>query len=145
MIEIKETTVYRDGEAYARITDGVAFSQSTIPPAIKGQIRRLAGNDLAFDVVEDPFARSEETVGMSEDSDSKSEETIPTPDVPTPEVKEAVKIKKPKGEIVPPLGDHRYGDKDPVVVAWWFENHPELAAERYKGRFPDEVIDRSYR
>lgn len=37
-------------------------------------------------------------------------------------------------EIKCPINGGDLGDKSPEVVAWWFQNHPDLAAKRYEGR-----------
>lgn len=43
---------------------------------------------------------------------------------------------KPSGKSTtcPIKSDPTMGDKDPAIVAWWFENFPEIAARKYKDR-----------
>lgn len=46
-------------------------------------------------------------------------------------------------EIKCPINGGDLGDKSPEVVAWWFQNHPDLAAKRYEGRkviVPNDII-----
>lgn len=61
-----------------------------------------------------------------------------TKDSPLSVLKEVSKIRNElaaKGPDIPPVcplpGNSQAGSKSPEVVAWWFDNHPELARVKY--------------
>lgn len=43
-------------------------------------------------------------------------------------------VRKTKDPVCPIKGAIDAGDKDPEVVAWWYDNHPELAEKKYASR-----------
>lgn len=75
-----------------------------------------------------------------EDDQQDGQEKAPKPAAEP--VKEAPKTKPSatpaaKPDEKPPVGAPGMGDKDPAVVAWWFENRPEQARKRYaQSKFP---------
>jgi len=52
MITIEGSAVLRDGQQIAELEGGVVRSLSKLPPVIMGQVRKAAGADVTFEVIE---------------------------------------------------------------------------------------------
>ena len=80
MITIEGSAVLRDGQQIAELEDGVVRSLSKLPPVIMGQVRKAAGADVTFEVIE-----------------SKAPET-PTP-IDKPEAPEAPEVEQSSPDL----------------------------------------------
>jgi hypothetical protein len=117
MITIEGSAVLRDGQQIAELEGGVVRSLSKLPPVIMGQVRKAAGADVTFEVIE-----------------SKA------PEAPPPEEPEAPEVEQAKPEpaeetdlttiygitvaadrkLIPmyPAMHEALGSRTPAFVAW---------------------------
>ena len=145
MIEVKNKAVLRDGQQIALIEDGVCRSYSAIPPVLKGQIKKAAGNPaLAFELVEAQDGAS--GGGEAETPVVQPVEAI-EPETPVEFVAELEAQPLPrtiadlhalaeKGTIPKPPPTHEaLGSRTPALVQW-VKAHlsPEDFAAAYRNR-----------
>jgi hypothetical protein len=145
MIEIKNKAVLRDGQQIALIEDGVCRSYSAIPPVLKSQIKKAAGNPaLTFELVEAHDGAS--GGGEAETPVVQPVEAI-EPETPVEAVAELEAQPLPrtiadlhalaeKGTIPPPPPTHEaLGSRTPALVQW-VKAHlsPEDFAAAYRNR-----------
>lgn len=147
MIEVKNNAVLRDGQQIATVESGVCYSYSPLPPVVKGQIKRAAGNAaLTFELMD--FTSKE--VEYEGEKFTQIGVTT-TPDVESPPVVEAVAELEAqplprtiadlyalaeKGTIPKPPATHEaLGSRTPAFVQW-VKTHlsPEDFEAAYRGR-----------
>ncbi len=153
MIEIKNKAVLRDGQQIALIEDGVCRSYSAIPPVLKSQIKKAAGNPaLAFELVEaqdgvsgggeaeTPVVQLVElpTTFIPNESDNvlKREHLPDATASATPRTIADLHALAEKGTIPKPPPTHEaLGSRTPALVQW-VKAHlsPEDFEAAYKGR-----------
>jgi len=120
MITIEGSAVLRDGQQIAELEGGVVRSLSKLPPVIMGQVRKAAGADVTFEVIESASKAPETPTPIDKPETPEVEQSKPEPAEETDLTTIfGITVAADRG-LIPmyPAMHEALGSRTPAFVAW---------------------------